>query len=228
MPRVSLSTEAGKSSAKARSAVLRPVWVGKSCLRKNLNRSSKVRDGRLLFPDDLIRAQQEWRDTHRALVVPRPRRATELRHRLLALPLRIHWYPRRGPGYGCGVSRLFEVGRSVMGSLPPDLERLRTLETWVILSLERVREQIAAVERSARPRRAQQPPAAARLTGSRRTRTPDSGISAVGIGAPAVGVHWGDCFAGGRTCSRSFRSWPTVSSCESTDRTPSSTGRERR
>ncbi|MEU5289499.1 DUF6233 domain-containing protein [Streptomyces sp. CA-278952] len=44
-----------------------------------------------------------------------------------------------------------------MGDLPPDLERLRTLETWLVLSLKRVREQIAAVERLAQSQRAPQP-----------------------------------------------------------------------
>ncbi|MFC8230267.1 hypothetical protein [Streptomyces sp. NPDC057287] len=45
------------------------------------------------FPDDLVRAQQEWHDTYRALAAPRPRRASELRRRLLALSVRIHWHP---------------------------------------------------------------------------------------------------------------------------------------
>ncbi|WP_097868530.1 DUF6233 domain-containing protein [Streptomyces sp. rh34] len=86
-----------------------------------------------------------------------------------------------------------------MGDLPPDLERLRTLETWLVLSLDRVREQIAAVERPAQPRRVPQPPAAAaRSAGPRRAPTPDWGISSVGIGAPVVQVHRGDCFAGGK------------------------------
>ncbi|MEU3838348.1 hypothetical protein [Streptomyces microflavus] len=47
----------------------------------------------LRFPDDLIRAQQQWHDTYRALAAPRPRPATELRRRLLALSVRIHWHP---------------------------------------------------------------------------------------------------------------------------------------
>ncbi len=34
-----------------------------------------------------------------------------------------------------------------MGDLPPDLDRLRTLETWLSPSLKRVREEIAAAER---------------------------------------------------------------------------------
>lgn len=33
-----------------------------------------------------------------------------------------------------------------MHDLPPDLPRLRTLETWLALSLDRVRQQIAAAE----------------------------------------------------------------------------------
>ncbi|MET9097174.1 hypothetical protein ABZX72_34420 [Streptomyces cyaneofuscatus] len=45
------------------------------------------------FPADLIRAQQQWHDTYRALAAPCPRRATELRRRLLLLSVRIHWHP---------------------------------------------------------------------------------------------------------------------------------------
>ncbi|MFJ2438834.1 hypothetical protein ACIOWM_37085 [Streptomyces anulatus] len=47
---------------------------------------------RFRFPDDLIRAQQEWHDTYRALAVPCPRR-TELRRRLLRLSVRIEAHP---------------------------------------------------------------------------------------------------------------------------------------
>ncbi|MFF5826033.1 hypothetical protein ACFY8Q_31560 [[Kitasatospora] papulosa] len=46
-----------------------------------------------LFPNDLIRAQREWHDTYRALAAPRPRRATELRRRLIRLSTRIQWHP---------------------------------------------------------------------------------------------------------------------------------------
>ncbi|WP_055560367.1 hypothetical protein [Streptomyces luridiscabiei] len=48
---------------------------------------------RFPFPADLIHAQQEWHDTYRALAAPRPRRATELRRRLLALSVEIQWHP---------------------------------------------------------------------------------------------------------------------------------------
>ncbi|MEV7275080.1 hypothetical protein ACIQIG_33120 [Streptomyces bacillaris] len=48
---------------------------------------------RFRFPDDLIRAQQEWHATYRALAVPRPRRTAELRRRLLRLSVRIHCHP---------------------------------------------------------------------------------------------------------------------------------------
>ncbi|MFC9941757.1 hypothetical protein [Streptomyces pratensis] len=47
----------------------------------------------LPFLDDLVRAQQERHDTYRALALPRPRRTTELRRRLLALSVRIHRHP---------------------------------------------------------------------------------------------------------------------------------------
>ncbi|MFD8710876.1 DUF6233 domain-containing protein [Streptomyces anulatus] len=87
-----------------------------------------------------------------------------------------------------------------MGDLPPDLQRLRTLETWLTLSLQRVREQIAAVERPAQPRRSPQPPAAAaRPAGPRRPPTPDWGIVDAGAGAPATEIHRGDCWATGKT-----------------------------
>ncbi|MFJ1804451.1 hypothetical protein [Streptomyces sp. NPDC088180] len=45
------------------------------------------------FPDNLIRAQQDWHYRYRALAVPRPGRATELRRRLLLLSVRIEWHP---------------------------------------------------------------------------------------------------------------------------------------
>ncbi|MFL0028472.1 hypothetical protein ACJBCE_36730 [Streptomyces sp. NBUL23] len=48
---------------------------------------------RIPFPDDLIRAQQDWHAAYRALAVPRPRGATELRRRLLHLSVRIEWHP---------------------------------------------------------------------------------------------------------------------------------------
>ncbi|MCX4657626.1 hypothetical protein OG249_37870 [Streptomyces microflavus] len=48
---------------------------------------------RFPFPDDLIHAQQQWHNTYRALAAPRPRHATELRRRLIALSVRIHWHP---------------------------------------------------------------------------------------------------------------------------------------
>ncbi|MEU3703614.1 DUF6233 domain-containing protein [Streptomyces anulatus] len=87
-----------------------------------------------------------------------------------------------------------------MGDLPPDLQRLRTLETWLTLPLQRVREQIAAVERPAQPRRAPQPPAAAaRPAGPQRPPTPDWGIVDAGAGAPATEIHRGDCWATGKT-----------------------------
>ncbi|MFW3470027.1 hypothetical protein [Streptomyces microflavus] len=47
---------------------------------------------RFPFPADLIRAQQMWHDTYRALAAPRPRRTAELR-RLLHLSVEIHGHP---------------------------------------------------------------------------------------------------------------------------------------
>ncbi|MFJ3439247.1 hypothetical protein ACIPMU_37715 [Streptomyces cyaneofuscatus] len=48
---------------------------------------------RLRFPADLIHAQQQWHDTYQTLAEPGPRHATELRRRLRALSVRIHWHP---------------------------------------------------------------------------------------------------------------------------------------
>ncbi|QNE74196.1 hypothetical protein F0344_05885 [Streptomyces finlayi] len=50
-------------------------------------------NGRHLFPDDLIHAQQQWHYTYRALAALHPRRTTELRRHLLTLSVRIHWHP---------------------------------------------------------------------------------------------------------------------------------------
>lgn len=59
----------------------------------NSNTRSNMCMDRLRFPDDLITAQQQRHDTYRAFAAPRPRRATELRRRLLALFARIHQHP---------------------------------------------------------------------------------------------------------------------------------------
>lgn len=54
--------------------------------------------------------------------------------------------------------------------LPPDLARLRTLETWAAHYLTRIR-----------------------------ARTPDWGLAESGVGVPVPEVHRGDCWAGGRS-----------------------------
>ncbi|WP_030800035.1 DUF6233 domain-containing protein [Streptomyces sp. NRRL F-3273] len=86
-----------------------------------------------------------------------------------------------------------------MRDLPPDLERLRVLETWLLLSLDRVREQIAAVERETCPHRAPAPPAGPRPAGPPGPPTPAWGIADAGLGIPAPEVHRGDCWARGAT-----------------------------
>ncbi|MEU6632873.1 DUF6233 domain-containing protein [Streptomyces parvus] len=85
--------------------------------------------------------------------------------------------------------------------LPPDLERLRTLETWAVLYLQRVRQRIAAVERQeAQPQRPPVPAVEPRPPGgARRARTPDWGLAEAGIGVPTTTVHRGDCWARGKT-----------------------------
>ncbi|MER6239077.1 hypothetical protein ABT185_23930 [Streptomyces clavifer] len=74
---------------------------------------------RFPFPDDLVRAQQEWHDTYRALALPR--RTTELRRRLLALSVRIHWHsfwstpPGRTPATRVDLRRRTGGGRWTEG-----------------------------------------------------------------------------------------------------------------
>ncbi|MFI0107860.1 DUF6233 domain-containing protein [Streptomyces parvus] len=85
--------------------------------------------------------------------------------------------------------------------LPPDLPRLRTLETWAAHYLTRIRARIVAVERQ----QAQQPPAptaapsARPAAGPGRARTPDWGLAEAGIGVPVTEIHRGDCWARGRS-----------------------------
>ncbi|GAA5038627.1 DUF6233 domain-containing protein [Streptomyces siamensis] len=74
--------------------------------------------------------------------------------------------------------------------LPPDLPRLRTLETWLILSLTRVQRRIADIERREVERdRGRQA----------RPQVPDW-LLEVGIGSerPPVAVHVGGCHMAGR------------------------------
>lgn len=79
-----------------------------------------------------------------------------------------------------------------MNDPPPDLPRLRTSETWLVLSLDRVRQQIAAAERrEAERQRGEQarPPAPDWLV--------EFGLNR---DAAAVYVHVGSCWnAGGRS-----------------------------
>ncbi|MFJ2851294.1 MULTISPECIES: DUF6233 domain-containing protein [Streptomyces] len=86
--------------------------------------------------------------------------------------------------------------------LPPDLARLRILETWAAHYLARIRARIAAVERQ---QSRQQPPAptaappARHAAGPDRARTPDWGLAEAGIGVPTTEIHRGDCWARGRS-----------------------------
>ncbi|MDX2922342.1 DUF6233 domain-containing protein [Streptomyces sp. NE06-03C] len=87
--------------------------------------------------------------------------------------------------------------------LPPDLDRLRTLETWADLYLTRIRTRIAAVERQqARP--PQQAPAPTAVppsrpaAGPRPARPPDWGLAEAGIGVSVTEIHRGDCWASGK------------------------------
>ena len=74
--------------------------------------------------------------------------------------------------------------------LPPDLARLRTLETWLSISLDRVRQQIAAVERRQAERQRGE---------EARPPTPDWVIE-YGLNRDAVpnAVHVGGCRMAGK------------------------------
>ncbi|WP_328903329.1 DUF6233 domain-containing protein [Streptomyces sp. NBC_00441] len=77
-----------------------------------------------------------------------------------------------------------------MNDLPPDLPRLRTLETWLAMTLDRVRAQIAAVETLG---------AAKRYGDEHRPPAPDWTVElGIGVGAPPAEVHVGGCYATGK------------------------------
>lgn len=77
-----------------------------------------------------------------------------------------------------------------VNDLPPDLPRLRTLETWLTLTLDRVRAQIAAAEQREKERRQGE---------ARRPPTPDWVLElGIGVGAPPSEVHVGGCYAAGK------------------------------
>ncbi|MET7956302.1 DUF6233 domain-containing protein [Streptomyces sp. NPDC005317] len=77
-----------------------------------------------------------------------------------------------------------------MNDLPPDLSRLRTLETWLAMTLERVRRQIAAAEQQEKERQQGK---------ERRPPPPDWVLElGIGVGAPPSEIHVGDCYTIGR------------------------------
>lgn len=82
-----------------------------------------------------------------------------------------------------------------VNDLPPDLPRLRTLETWLAMSLDRVRQQIAAVEQQGKGQATAKQPEEPKPP---RPRTPDWGIVGVGTGTPITEIHRGDCWAAGK------------------------------
>ncbi|MFB7484670.1 hypothetical protein ACFUEM_38555 [Streptomyces anulatus] len=73
---------------------------------------------RFRFPDDLVRAQNEWHDTYRALAVPTPRR-TLLRRRLLHLSVRIEAHPFWSTSAGTPAARV-ELRRRAGGERRSD------------------------------------------------------------------------------------------------------------
>ncbi|MEU4029185.1 hypothetical protein AB0F60_23760 [Streptomyces anulatus] len=68
----------------------------------------------------MIRAQREWHDVYRALAVPRPRRATELRRRLLHLSVRIEWHPFWSTPDGWSAAARVELRRLTVGGRRAD------------------------------------------------------------------------------------------------------------
>lgn len=77
-----------------------------------------------------------------------------------------------------------------MNDLPPDLPRLRTLETWLALSLDRVRQQITELERQETERE----------RGEQARPAPPDWVLELGLNrdSPAVYVHAGDCWNAGK------------------------------
>ncbi|MFE2045715.1 DUF6233 domain-containing protein [Streptomyces sp. NPDC059477] len=83
-----------------------------------------------------------------------------------------------------------------MSDLPPDLPRLRTLETWLVYSLDRVRRQIADLERRE----------AERQRGERRRLPPPDWLVDPGpSGVPPPTVHAGECWAMSKQAVRASR-----------------------
>lgn len=77
-----------------------------------------------------------------------------------------------------------------MTDLPPDLPRLRTLETWLALTLDQVRQAIAAAERRE----------AERQRGEAARPAPPDWLLELGLNrdAPPVQVHVGECWNAGK------------------------------
>ncbi|MEU9117507.1 DUF6233 domain-containing protein [Streptomyces sp. NPDC048483] len=76
-----------------------------------------------------------------------------------------------------------------MSELPPDLPRLRTLETWLQLTLDQVRRHIALAEQQAAIQRASDPPPA-----------PPEWVVQLSVGSEGrpIAVHVGGCASAGR------------------------------
>ncbi|MFJ6564696.1 DUF6233 domain-containing protein [Streptomyces sp. NPDC091412] len=77
-----------------------------------------------------------------------------------------------------------------MNDLPPDLPRLRILETWLVLTLDRVRQQIATAERREQERQRGE---------QARPATPDWILEGgLNRDSPPVAVHVGGCPMAGK------------------------------
>ncbi|MEU6504504.1 hypothetical protein ABZ895_33720 [Streptomyces californicus] len=75
---------------------------------------------RFPFPDDLIEAQRQWHATYRALAVPRPLHATDLRRRLLLLSARVYWHPFWSTSEGWSPAARVELRQLTAGDRRAD------------------------------------------------------------------------------------------------------------
>ena len=83
-------------------------------MTNNSNKRSNIDMDASDFPDDLVRTQQAWNATYRALAAPGPRNTTALRRRLLRLSVRLWWHPywSTAPSVPAARMQLRELART--------------------------------------------------------------------------------------------------------------------
>lgn len=108
-------------------------------------------------------------------------------HPLTDYPFKIHWHSAPVPAL-----RRRSPPHTIehVNDLPPDLPRLRTLETWLLYTLDRVQRQIADAERRE----------AERQRGEQARPAPPDWLLELGLNrsAPPVQLHVGDCWNSGK------------------------------